>query len=79
MERNEHKRYDCGKIETKIKEKVPYPHTKLWPKIVTKYIPLLEDHLYGPMRGRKIFKNKKLSHYLMFSENGLIVWSSSKC
>jgi hypothetical protein len=78
MESNEHKRNDYGKIETKIKEKVPYPHTKLWPKIITKYIPLLEDHLYHPMCGRKMKKNKKLSCYLMFNKNGLTVWSSSK-
>jgi hypothetical protein len=66
MESNAPKRDGCGQIESdkkKQKQKVPYPHSKVWPKVVTKYIPLLEHHLYGPMCGRKM-KKKKSYHII---------------
>jgi hypothetical protein len=68
----------CGKIETKFLKKIPYPHTKAWPKVVTKYIPLSEHHLYRLMCGQKMKKKEKPSCYLMFRKIGLIVWSPSK-
>lgn len=56
MESNARKRDGYGQIEMKFFKNVSYPHIKVWPKVLTKYIPLLEHHLYCPLCGWEMKK-----------------------